>query len=272
MIDLSPADYDTALERAEQDLEELSQALDQGVADEQFATAVLLLSLRARTLFRGFTRLIHSDVPVAALALMRPTIEINLTLRFLVANPELHTGLWIAEGERQTAIIVREIEADQALFEKASHGEAVSEEWHEEKRAFVEETRAKALEAGVRGVSKSDRQPVIPSMRSIAYDHGDQATKEAYTFAYRSLSHAIHGSSRAFDLGHLESVAGGQVKFVDELAEREHEVRRHRSLNAATFASTLCISAGSLQLGCYDKVDMIRQVLTNMRVAESAGT
>ncbi len=256
---ISPKEYDDALELAEADLLDLGGALDGGAPkDSMFLTSALALGTRARTLFTGFVRLISSDSPVAALALMRPTIEINLTLRFLAKNPDLHTEMWIAEGERQVSALVREIDADPEMLRKAGGEGLISAEWHEDKTAFVAAVRAKALSADVSGVDK--KGSVMPSMWSIAYDHGDQASKEAYTMAYRSLSPAIHTSARSFQHGDFVSIGNGRVAY-HELTDPDREIRRHRALNATTFASTLCVLSEPLQLGTFEHADAIKNTL-----------
>lgn len=262
---IASSEYDRALELAEAELTDLSATLDRGAPqDSMFVTSVLGLGIRARTLFLGFIRLVHSDVPIAALALMRPTIEINLTLRFLVKKPELHTELWVAEGERQAAILVREIEADPELLRMAGGEGLISEEWHEDKRGVVAAARAKAIEEGVAGVGVSGS--VMPSIRSIAYDHGDAATREAYTLAYRSLSPAIHTTARSFQHGEFVPIDGGLVTY-REFVDAGREVRRHRALNATTFASTLQILSGPLELGIDVKADTVKHILMSITTA-----
>lgn len=54
---------------------------------------LLALGKRSRALFRGFVHLYATDGVVASLVLLRPAAEINLVLRFLRREPELHTTL-----------------------------------------------------------------------------------------------------------------------------------------------------------------------------------
>ena len=105
--------------------------------------------------------------------------------------------------------------------------------------------------------------------RAIAFNHGDQATREAYTLAYRALSQDVHCGSRAFGAGRFDEVATGRVTFT-EFADPVHEVRRNRALNATTFASTLCILSGPLELDVLEEADMLKQILMSITVdAES---
>jgi hypothetical protein len=108
----------------------------------------------------------------------------------------------------------------------------------------------------------------MPSLRTIAYTHGDLATREAYTFAYRGLSPAIHVSSRAFDHGAFRQTEEGRVAFSELTAPRQ-QIRRHRALNATTFASSLCVLSVPLELDVLDDAAMIKSVIMNLVVRET---
>ncbi len=267
MLRVAAEEFDMALDRAEVDLIELAQMLDRPIRDELFFRALQALGLRARALFRGFALLAKSDTPAAAFSLLRPMVEINLTLRFLVANPKLHAELWAAEGERQSLALVREFAEDAELAMKHAADIDLDAEWVKERQDYVEETRNQALQAGVVGVSPKKGKPLMPSMRTMAVSHGDLATREAYTLAYRSLSHDVHGSSRAFGGGHFAACDGGAVRFI-ELSEPEREVRRYRALSSTTFASILCILSGPLELDVLENSSFIKQILLSTTVEE----
>jgi hypothetical protein len=140
-------------------------------------------------------------------------------------------------------------------------------EWVKERQDYVEDTRKQALQAGIVGVSPKKGKLLMPSMRTIAVNHGDLATREAYTLAYRSLSYDVHGSSRAFSGGHFAACDGGTVRFV-ELSEPDREVRRYRALSSTTFASILCILSGPLELDLLEDASFIKQVLLTSTVEE----
>lgn len=250
--------YDTALSRAERKLTRLGQELERPVNDEMYLRVVLALGKRARSLFRGFVRLHRTDAPVAAFVLLRPAVDINLVLRFLSQNPDLHTQLWEAEGELETLKLIREAERDRELFAKTgwpAFPATVMEERHRD----VERARAAGIVAGVKGVSKEAGKRVFPSMATIAREHGDLATREAYTLAYRSLSQLIHTSSRAFDDGAYRRAGRGRVSF-SELRDPEHTIRRHRALNVTTFASTLTLMSGPLDLDIEEQAANVREL------------
>lgn len=253
---VSREEYATLLSRAEQDLTELGAELDTCVRDAAYETALLALGQRARSLFLAVVELAGGRVPAALLALLRPAVEINLTLRFLKKNPELHTDLWIAEGERETLKLVRELERDRELVSKVGEPEFPSG-WHEDIERFVDEVRAKALAAGVKGVAPSG--PVMPSTWSIAFEHGDLATREAYTLAYRSLGHDVHGSARAFQKGRFLRCEDGGVRF-EELTDGD-DILSSRALSAATFASSLCIISDPLELDVLEPASLIKSLL-----------
>jgi hypothetical protein len=267
MLRVTAEEFDIALDRAEEDLIELAQMLDRPIRDELFFRALQALGLRARALFRGFSLLAKSDTPAAAFSLLRPMIEVNLTLRFLVAKPDLHAELWAAEGERQSLVLVREFAEDAELAEKHTTDIDLDAEWVKEREEYVEETRDQAIRAGIVGISPKKGKALMPSMRTMAINHGDLATREAYTLAYRSLSHDVHGSSRAFSGGHFAACEGGTVRFI-ELSEPEREVRRHRALSSTTLASILCILSGPLELDVFEDASFIKQVLLTTTVED----
>lgn len=262
---VSLADYQAALDRTEADLTELAQRLDTEVPRELYTTALLALAHRARTLFIGLTSLLRGEVPAAGVPLLRSAIEINLTLRFLIANPELHVELWTAEGERQNAVLAKELEADRELAEKVGL-EAFGADWFAETEQFVESARQRALEAGVVGISGKKNKPVMPNMQSIAVNHGSLAEREAYTLAYRSLSQFTHGSSRAFGRNGFTQAPDGRVRFDDVAAFSDGEVRSHRALNITTFASTLCIVSGPLGCNVLDEAETIKAIILELGV------
>jgi hypothetical protein len=265
VLEATPEELDLVLDQVEAELVQLSEGLARPVPNDTFHVALLLLGQRARSLFRGFTILAGSDTPTAAMALLRPTTEINLILRFIVAKPQLHSEIWVAEGERQSLLLIREFAADGELKAKLGEEVDLDAEWITERHEYVEEVRAKARAAGVAGVSKSASKPVLPGMRTIARNHGDLATREAYTFAYRALSQDIHTGPRAFSAGEFIAHDDGTASF-RELADPPHEVRRHRQLNASTFASTLSILSGPLQLDVFGPASALRDALVSAKL------
>jgi hypothetical protein len=258
-LNVTGAEYDAALDRAERDLVELARRLDRPVPREMYDTALLVLGHRARTLHNGLVSLVQTEARAACVALIRPAVEINLTARFLVASPELHAELWVAEGERQNAVILRELEADRDLVAKVGTPD-VDANWHRDVDNSVEGARAKARAAGVVGIDARRRKPVFPSAQSLATNHGDLATREAYTLAYRALSQFMHGSARSFGVKGFKT-AGSTVEFDDAAAFDDHDARSHRALNATTFASTLCVLSAPLDLDVFADADLVKGVI-----------
>lgn len=109
---------------------------------------------------------------------------------------------------------------------------------------------------------------VFPGMQTIAVNHGDIATREAYTFAYRSLSASTHGGARAFNDAAFHEEASGWVTFVEEFGA----MRGNRALNASTFASTLYILSEPLELGVLEEAMILKEALLQLKtIEEDAG-
>lgn len=250
--------HDTELDAAEELLAELGQKLDQPVKDERYLRALLALGKRSRSLFRGFVQLYPTDATVAGFVLLRPAAEINLMLRFLVREPELHTTLWEAEGELETLKLVNELEQNTELATKTGWS-GLSDEVRLEREEFIESARAEGLAADVKGVSSEEGNRVCPSMDTLAHsrEYADQATREAYILAFRPLSQHIHTTSRAFDDGLFEQAAPGTITFA-ELAEPEQAIRRHRTLNVTIYASTLTLLSEPLGLDVLETASRTR--------------
>jgi hypothetical protein len=263
VLQVSAEEYDLALDRVEADLLVLSNRLDGPVEDNLVHRSLITLGTQATSLFRGFMALARSDTPVAALALLRPMVEINLLVRFIVAGQKLHAEIWIAEGELQSLKPLREVVSDPELAAKHGQGIDMAADWAAERERYVEEVRSRALLAGVVGVRRGPGERVMPSMRTIAFNHGDLATREAYALAYRPLSHAVHGSSRAFNIGHFAQVGAGRVRFI-EVTDPAGEIRSHRALNATTYASTLCVLSKPLGLNVLDDAETLKSVLMSI--------
>jgi hypothetical protein len=105
----------SAIEGAEKRLLEIAAVFDAPVTAEPYPLALLALGHRSRTLYQAFLELHAGAVPVAGRALLRPMLEINTLVRFLRKDPELHTELWQAEGDRNTVTMVEEIRSSPHL-------------------------------------------------------------------------------------------------------------------------------------------------------------
>ena len=97
-------------------------------------------------------------------------------------------------------------------------------------------------------------------MQTIATAHGDLATREAYTLAYRTLNQDTHAGARSFNAGAFYDAGGGRVGFV-EVVDPEEELRRHRALSATTFASTLTLVDEPLGLAVIQEANALKEAL-----------
>ncbi len=172
-------------------------------------------------------------MPIAAFALLRPMVEINILMRFLTKNPKLHLELWNAEGERNVLAMVEEHDRNEAL--RARWGESpLTPEERASRRETVAAARERAKAAGVAGVGRSG--PVLPGTKSQLAAINEPGTDEAYTLAYRSLSPDTHAGARAFLRGQLERHDGTASYRDDVIAD---DLLPARALALTTFASTL---------------------------------
>src|SRR4051794_35769199 len=96
------------IEAAERAVVELAGAFDRRFrSDSPFPPVVIALALRSRSLYSSFLHSLNGPAPIAALALIRPLVEINILLRFISCAPDLRSRLWIAERDRWSAGLVR---------------------------------------------------------------------------------------------------------------------------------------------------------------------
>src|SRR5579862_5610586 len=253
--------YDDSLDAAEQVLTELAERLDQPLEDEPYLRALLALGKRARSLFRGCVELWPTSAAIAGFVLLRPAAEINLMIRYLSDDPDVHTTLWEANGELELLKLIKELESDKELADRTGWT-GLPADVRQQRVDDIEAARAAGLAAGAKGVSTDRGGQLLPSMHTIGRDLGDASTKQAYTLAYRSLSQFIHTSSRAFDDGAFDEVEPGRVMF-SELANPEHAIRRHRALNVTTFASTLTLLSEPLGIHVREPAARVRDVFVS---------
>jgi hypothetical protein len=243
------------LQAAEEELERLAAHLETVVPQLDYAMAALALAHRARTLFLGFRHLADGPTPAAGMSLVRPMVEINLLLRFLGRDPELHVELWYAEGERQRVALLDEYAKDEALHHRHRPLPDDLDEQLEGLRQIVRDARAKARTAGVIGVGETGR--VFPSIDAIAKNTDDVAAREAYTLAYRALGTNVHVGPRSFRVEGFKGHVGGLASYSDHWTAEE--LRPARTLVLTTFASTLCIVSVALGLDVHERADEIKQ-------------
>jgi hypothetical protein len=238
---------------AEADILALASALDQPVADEEYTLTQLALATRSRSHLRGFIALADGSVPIAAFALLRPMVEINILMRFLFKNPDLHLELWHAEGERNVVTMVEEHDQNEVMRVRWGASPLTAEE-RVKRRNTVVEARQRAQAAGVVGVGKSG--PVLPTTKSQLAAIDEPGADEAYTLAYRVLSADTHAGARAFLRGQLERHGDGTASYRDDVAS--DDLLPARALALTTFASTLAIASDVLDLGIEADVNEVK--------------
>jgi hypothetical protein len=228
--------------RAESELLELAAAFDEPVARSEYPLTLLLLGHRSRTLFRAFLHLQTGSVPVAARALIRPMVEINILIRFLRQDPDLHTELWQAEGDRSSVTMSEDVRLSSHLL--ARLGEVPLDEVEiEARQQVVAQARERAKDAGLPVSKNGSVLPSIPGQLKVIEE---PAADSAYVFLYRSFSWEVHAGPRAFLVGTLTSTNDGRV-FYDEQQSPADLLHIH-VVAIATFASTVELVGAELGL------------------------
>jgi hypothetical protein len=242
------------LEDVERALTVLSRRLDLPYrADWLYPHVVLALGHRARTLFQGFSYCFDGPVPVAALTILRPLIEINILLRFLRQHPEHRALLWVFERHRWAINVANDVRADPTLLERLG-GQLPDASKLDEWQAEIDRARAAARNASVPGVPKSG--PLLPTVAGMVQLLADPAATEAYVMAYRRFSGDIHGGVVSFDHVKHEEIAEGWARYTDVATSAE--LRTTRRVGASTFASTLVIVARELDMNIEGAADRLR--------------
>jgi hypothetical protein len=213
-------------------LVELLAAFDEPVARQPYQVALLALGQRTRTLFLGFIALNASTSPVAARALLRPMLEINILIRFLRKDPDLHTELWQAEGYRNTITIADEIREKPDLREAVGQ-DPIDPAELADRRQKVEAARKRALEAGL----PVDRGAVLPPVSRQLQVINEPVADIIYALAYREHSWDIHAGPRAFLAGSCTERNDGTVSYSDSVSAEQLLLSRARA--SAMVASSM---------------------------------
>ena len=238
----------------ERELSKLAGELEAVVKDDDYFKAVLALGHRARSIFWCLIVALEGPTPAAAMSLLRPRVEINLLLRFLGRDPDLHVALWIAEGQRQILAFMNEFESD-AYLQERWRAEPFDPQLKEHLKREVEDARRKGLAAGAPGVRPTGS--LLPGARAMVDYLDDPGAREAYTVAYRSLGADVHAGTYAFSRGEFVARVGGRVSF-HEAVDAETYLPA-RTLSLTMFASTLCIVASVLRLPIADAADEVKR-------------
>jgi hypothetical protein len=241
------------LVEAEHDVFELARALDEPVEADEYHLTQLALAARSRSLLRGFIELAEGPAAMAAFALLRPVVEINILMRFLSKSPVLHLALWHAEGDRGVLAMVNDYNGHDFLRERWGHAPLTQEE-RETLAASVTAARERAHQAGVVGVGKSGS--VLPTTVAQLRAINEPGADEAYTLAYRTLGADVHAGSRAFIRGSVERRDNGTAFYSDVV--QPADLLPARALALTTFASTLAIASQELALGLEEAVDEVK--------------
>jgi hypothetical protein len=242
------------INRCERELLNLSAVFDEPVKNTDYALALVSLGLRARTLFRATLVLRSEGLPVVARLLLRPMGELNVCVRFLRKDPDLHTELWYAEGDRDVLAIVTEQRASRTMRKRWGPAK-LSPEALSQREEHVRKARARALEAKIPGIEEKKGQ-VLPGIAQQVQMLKDPAASEAYTLAYRLQSGDIHSGARSVQGGPRELRNDATVSLRDEI---EGEGLGIRVLAACMFASTLELLAAELKLPGEEEARQIRR-------------
>ncbi len=249
------SDVEVKLRRSEEQLLRLAKTLDQPVEEIWFKLAVLSLAQRTRTLERALRQVAYGRNAAVAGALLRPMVEINLLIRFLERDPELHTELWQAEGERNVLTITEEITQSPHMRERwAEFIEDMDLSGFEERRKEVAKWRAEAVAAGKPWVGEKKGE-LVPSIAKLVRFLDEPAAFEVYTMGYRVLCWDVHAGARSMLHGNYREVAPGMVTYTD-LPDSTTGVR---VFGVATFASTLKLASAHLGLGIEADADAVQR-------------
>ncbi len=246
------------LDHAGNQLLELAAVFDEPVEAQTYPLALLSLGHRSRTLFQAFLELQAGVVPVAARALLRPMVEINILVRFLRKDPDLHTELWQAEGERNTLTMAEEILGSPHLSSQVPEDPLADAEIESRKRR-VDKARVRGGEAGL-PVKRGSVLPSVPAQLKVI---NEGAADVAYTFAYRSLSWDVHGSPRVFLAGTWAEHNDGRFSYDERLSAQD--LLPAKALAIGTFASTVELVAAELGLAIESQASAIRSTVMEIR-------
>jgi hypothetical protein len=240
---VSVEEYEAELEQAADQLIEIAAAFNEPVESQAYQMALVSLGHRARTLFQAFRELQAGSVPVAARALLRPMAEINMLVRFLRKEPDLHTELWQAEGERNSITIADEIRSSEILQARLGGVVPLDDRELETRREKVAEVRGRARAAGLAG----KKGPILPTVGRQRKIIDEAATTDVvYTLVYRIASWDVHISPRTFLAGIYAPRNDGTVSYEENPSPKT--LLSIRALAVTTFASTIEAIAAELHL------------------------
>jgi hypothetical protein len=230
---------------------ELARALDEPVSDETYRLAVVALGQRTRTLFRAHRQVARGGAADAAPALLRPMLEINIVIRFLIKDPDLHTRLWLAEADRGAMAIGREVTESKEMSERWEEFLPAEELSFEEQKEKIKLVRMEAIEAGL---PVGETGEVFPSIAKLVSYIDEPAAREMYTLAYRELSWETHGGARAVINERFEQNGDGTASY---RFDRRATATRSRTLAVSAFASALKLCGYHLGLGIEQEAELV---------------
>lgn len=252
------------LAEAEDRLLKLAEALDMHVPNEEYPVALLVLGSRSRSLFGGFVEAARGPAHPVSFYLLRPLVEMNMVLRFLRKNPELHTEMWLAEGDRQALALLRDVD-EHKLHPPGFGHEEIPGEVAAHMQAGISEARSKAQAAQIIGISSTGR--IFPSTRGIVQWLDDRDVWGGYVFGYRALSWNVHGSRHAFGVGESVLEVGDRVSYSDYVTTLD--LLMARALAITVFSSALCIVSEELGLGIEGESNRINRFIAKAKLVPS---
>jgi hypothetical protein len=178
-------------------------------------------------------------------------IEINILIRFLAKDPDLHVDLWQAEGER-TALAMAE---EHNRLHSGRWGKLeIDESTIGERRATIAAARRRAVAAGVPGAERGSA--LVPSTVQQLEVIDENAASEVYTLGYRPMSWEVHSGAQALQNGTFEERNDASVSYSE--AATAEDMAGPRALCLTTFASTLELVAMHLGLAIESQAREIR--------------
>jgi hypothetical protein len=242
------------LRTSEAELDELADVLDGARVPTTplYLPTLLAMGHRARSFFHGARDVFNGSAPIVAEALIRPALEINLAIRFLSKEPDLHVELWLAKADTERMAMHHDIRQKPVLRSKYG-GVLLDQTTLTALELRVKLAHDKGVAAGL-PIGKKDRD-VWPGLVQLVDWLKDPGATDAY-LTYRYPSSVTHTTEHAFRSGTFVSDVHGTTSYSDAIDPKLFVATR--TLSLTMFASTMAMVSLNLGLGIQDKVTAIK--------------